>query len=131
MGKIDIEKVDEVMNRTGAEYHEVRRALLETDGDVDQAVAYLTGRKEAEGSRKKDWRKAVEEIWEKGNASYLLVEKRGENLLRIPLTVGAVGIVLAPVAAIVGFGAAWITEYTIKIVMDDGEVININERIKD
>ena len=53
MGKIDIEKVDEVMNRTGAEYHEVRRALLETDGDVDQAVAYLTGRKEAEGSRKR------------------------------------------------------------------------------
>lgn len=37
------------------------------------------------------------------------------------------GLVIAPVAAFIGLGAALITEYTIKVILDDGDVVNVNE----
>jgi hypothetical protein len=70
---------------------------------------------------------AVKEIWKRGNASRLDIEKGGKIVLSIPLTVGAIGLVLAPMAALIGIGAALITEYTIKITLDDGTVVNVNE----
>ena len=70
---------------------------------------------------------AIKEIWNKGNASRLDIEKGGRTVLSISLTVGTIGLVLAPVAALIGIGAALITEYTIKITLDNGTVINVNE----
>lgn len=72
---------------------------------------------------------AIKEIWKKGNASRLDIEKDGKTVLSISLTVGTIGIVLAPVAAIIGIGAALITEYIIKITLDNGTVINVNESV--
>jgi hypothetical protein len=70
---------------------------------------------------------AIKEIWKKGNASRLDIEKDGKTFLSISLTVGTIGLVLAPVAAIIGIGAALITEYIVKITLDNGTVINVNE----
>ena len=38
---ITIEKVDYVMNVTGAEYQVVKNALLDADGDVEKAVEII------------------------------------------------------------------------------------------
>jgi hypothetical protein len=70
---------------------------------------------------------AIREIWRKGNASHLDIEKEGKTVLSISLTVGTIGLLLAPVAALIGIGAALITEYTINITLDNGTVINVNE----
>lgn len=70
---------------------------------------------------------AIKEIWKRGNASRLDIEKDGKTVLSISLVVGTIGLVLAPVAAFIGFGAAMITEYTIKITLDNGTVIDVNE----
>ncbi len=48
-------------------------------------------------------------------------------ILSVSLTVGTIGLVIAPVAAIIGLGTALITDYTIKITLDNGSVINVNE----
>ena len=48
-------------------------------------------------------------------------------MLNVSLVIGTIGFVLAPVAALIGIGTALITEYTIKITLDDGTVINVNE----
>ena len=71
--------------------------------------------------------KAIKEIWRKGNASRLDIERQGRTLLSVSLVVGTIGFVLAPVAALIGLGTALITEYTIKITLDDGTIINVNE----
>ena len=71
--------------------------------------------------------RAIRETWEKGNASRLDTAKDGRNVFSVSLVVGAIGFVLVPVAALIGIGAALITEYTIKITLDDGTVINVNE----
>jgi len=70
---------------------------------------------------------AIREIWRKGNASSLEIEKDGKTVLKISLTVGTIGLILAPVAALIGIGAALITDYTVKIILDNGTVINVNE----
>ena len=71
--------------------------------------------------------KAIKEIWRKGNASRLDIERQGRTLRSVSLVVGTIGFVLAPVAALIGLGTALITEYTIKITLDDGTIINVNE----
>lgn len=56
----------------------------------------------------------VKEIIREGNVRRLIIkDKDGKTLIEIPLTVGVVGIVLAPVLAAVGAIAALVTECSI------------------
>ena len=79
-----------------------------------------------------DVKTAVEKIKElvrKGNVSKIVVRRKGEVLLSIPVNVGVVGAVigltaakwavLAAVLGTVGFGCS------VEIVKDDGEVVNV------
>lgn len=79
-----------------------------------------------------DVKTAVEKIKElvrKGNVSKIVVRRKGEVLLSIPVSVGVVGVVigitaakwalLAAVLGTVGFGCS------VEIVKDDGEVLNV------
>ena len=70
---------------------------------------------------------AIKDIWKMGNASRLDIEKDGRTLLSISLVIGTIGLVLAPVAALIGIGAALITDYKITITLNNGTVINVNE----
>ncbi|MEA4889180.1 MAG: DUF4342 domain-containing protein [Clostridiaceae bacterium] len=82
---------------------------------------------ERQAPQAKDIIDAIKEIWKRSNASRLDIEKDGKTVLSVSLAVGTIGFVLAPVAAIIGVGAALITEYTIKITLDNGTVIDVNE----
>ncbi len=58
----------------------------------------------------------VKEIIREGNVRRLIIKgKDGKTLIEIPLTVGVVGIVLAPVLAAVGAIAALVTECSIVV----------------
>ncbi len=63
-----------------------------------------------------DLLRKVKEIIRAGNVRRLIIkDKDGKTLIEIPLTVGVVGIVLAPVLAAVGAIAALVTECTILV----------------
>lgn len=142
---INIEKVDYVMNATGKSYEEVREALLENDGNVDRAISYLEGKEKAEGEKTgkgfnfntdkienlaDEIVSSIKEIWNKGNASKLVVEdKNGEVVLNIPLTASAITIALNPLLMLFAIGGIVITTANFKIIMDDGKVIDIKEYI--
>lgn len=155
---ISMEKIDYVINVTGASYEIVRKALLDSDGDVDVAIEMIKGNQkdssdtveaeviiEDEEDKKKDSKDyfeeftaymeeiidAVKEIWRKGNARRLLVEKDDETVLSLSLTTSAIGIALALPASLLGLSAAYIYDYSFKIIMEDGEVIDIKEYLKD
>ena len=70
---------------------------------------------------------AIKQIWETGNASRLTIEKDDNTILDISLVVSTIGLVLAPVLAGIGLSVAFLTEYTIKIYLDDGKVVNVRE----
>lgn len=58
----------------------------------------------------------VKEIIRAGNVRRLIIkDKDGKTMIEIPLTVGVVGIVIAPVLAAVGAIAALVTECTILV----------------
>lgn len=58
----------------------------------------------------------VKEIIREGNVRRLIIKDRdGKTLIEIPLTVGVVGIILAPALAAVGAIAALVTECTILV----------------
>lgn len=62
----------------------------------------------------------VKQIIAEGNVRRLIIkDKDGKSLIELPLTVGVVGIVLAPVLAAVGAIAALVTECTILVERND------------
>lgn len=71
----------------------------------------------------------IKELVKKGNVSKIVVRRKGEVILSIPVNVGVVGAVvglaaakwavLAAVLGTVGFGCS------VEIVKDDGEIVNV------
>ena len=94
---------------------------------IDHEDSVKNDRSNTQSATAQDIINSIKEIWRRGNASRLDIEKDGKNFLSISLTVGTIGLVIAPVAALIGLGAALITEYIVKITLDNGTVINVNE----
>ena len=71
----------------------------------------------------------IKELVKKGNVSRIIVCRKGEQLLNIPVSVGAVGAVvglaaakwvtLAAVLATIGLGC------TVEVIKSDGSVVNV------
>lgn len=57
----------------------------------------------------------IKELIREGNVRHIRVKQEGRTLLELPLTVVAVGVLIAPVAAALGAFAALATECTIEI----------------
>ena len=64
--------------------------------------------------------KKVKELIASGNARRLIIKnEREEVLVEIPLTIGAIGILLAPALAAVGAIAALVTHCTLVVIRKD------------
>ncbi|OGF22936.1 hypothetical protein A2Y83_02135 [Candidatus Falkowbacteria bacterium RBG_13_39_14] len=60
--------------------------------------------------------KKVKELIKEGNARRIIIKnEKGETMLEVPLTLGAVGAVIAPVLAAVGALVALLTKCTIVV----------------
>jgi hypothetical protein len=61
--------------------------------------------------------KTVKQIIKGGNARSIVIQnEEGDEIIRVPLTVGAVGILIAPMLAAVGAAAALLTECRIVVI---------------
>ena len=84
----------------------------------------MTGAKSTWESFKWDSANVVDKLKElvaKGNVRRIVVEHEGRTVAEFPLTIGVVGLVLAPVFAAVAALAALIKDCTIKIERDAPE----------
>ncbi|MFT4152550.1 DUF4342 domain-containing protein [Parafilimonas sp.] len=62
----------------------------------------------------------MKELIEEGNVRKItIVDKDGKELMSFPLTVGVVGVMVAPVLAAIGAAAALIGECTITVERED------------
>lgn len=67
----------------------------------------------------------VKEILKAGNARRIIIRNEdGKDIIEVPLTLGAVGVLIAPALAAVGAVAALLTKCTIVVVRstDSGQV---------
>ena len=61
----------------------------------------------------------IKELIKEGNATRVIIKnEKGREILEIPLTIGAVGILIAPVLAAVGALAVFLTECTVVVVKE-------------
>lgn len=133
--EITLEKIDQIVERTGVSYSEAKEALELNAGDIIEALIYIEKKEPLKGKKinevinekANDMLDSLKEVLRKGNVSRVIVEKDGDVIINMPVTVGVLGLVLAPIAALVGASAAVVTNYKIKIVKDDGEVLDLND----
>ena len=142
MSKITIEAIDQVMERVpGATYAQVKEALIQTDGNVVDAIILLEKDSTKEDDKKdkksfedvfgKDSDKIKEDITQllrKSSVIRIVIEKNGKIIMNIPITVGVVGVVFAPILSLVGLSASVLAKYRIKIENEDeGTVVDLGE----
>ena len=61
----------------------------------------------------------VKELIHEGNATKLIIKNEaGHTVLEVPLVLGAVGAIMAPVLAAIGAAAAFLTKCTIVVVRE-------------
>jgi hypothetical protein len=134
--EITLEKIELVKDRTGVSYKEAKEALEAADGSVVDAIINIEetinmGSQGGAGTQSSRALDKIREIVQKGNVSKILVKKGDAVILNLPITVGILGTVLAPWAALAGVIAAFGTKCVIEIIKDDGEVIEVSEMATD
>lgn len=63
----------------------------------------------------KDLVEKVKQIINEGNARRIVVKHNGNVIVEFPLTIGVVGVVLAPILAAVGAIAALVSKCTVEV----------------
>lgn len=130
---ITLEKIDQVVERTGVDYSEAKKALEECGGNVVEAIIWIEKNKEFKSNDNNSGMKAsdiidtLKEFIRRGNVSRIIVSDGENTLLNLPVTVGAIGVVLGPVAALLGLGAAIITNLNVSILDYNGKLIDLNK----
>ncbi|SHJ91166.1 protein of unknown function [Anaerobranca californiensis DSM 14826] len=115
----DLRKVDIIRERVGCSYKAAHEALEKAGGDVLKAIIELE-------SKEKVWREQIQvtggelvekikEIIHQGNVTKIIVKSGDKTIVEIPVTAGAIGVLLAPHLAILGVLSALITKCTIEI----------------
>ena len=120
---VTLEKIDQVVERTGVTYEEARAALEEVGGDVLEAIIYLeTSRKgfaDNMSSNINDKKETIigvlKELIKKGNITRVIIRSEEKIVLDLPIYIGAVGVFFAPYVALIGAALDELNPYDIVI----------------
>lgn len=132
---VTLEKIDQVVERTGVTYEEARAALEEVGGDVLEAIIYLeTSRKgfaDNMSSNINDKKETIigvlKELIKKGNITRVIIRSEEKTVLDLPIYIGAVGVFFAPYVALIGAALAALNKYDIVIQTKEDKEYNLNE----
>ena len=148
--EITIEKIDAVIQRVpSATYAQAKKALMDYNGDVIEAIISLESNNTIENNiskKTKQAKKVVEDMFSKDSEDFKDIKEQAKELLKkssvirviidrndkviinIPLTAGVVGVALLPIYTLVGLSAAVIGKCRIKIQNEgDGSIVDLGE----
>lgn len=132
--EITLEKIELVKDRTGVTYKEAKEALEKADGNVVEAIIAIEDNiDETSSSRKisaqgEEFLSKMKEVVHKGNVARIVVKRRGETILNIPLNAGVLGAIVAPWGIVIGVLAAFSFKCQVEMVKDNGEVVDISDK---
>lgn len=123
MADVDLEKIDIVRERTGVSYEKAARALEAHGGNVVEAIVAIEKEQQQQHeTHKVTVDKALEKIKQllrEGNVTRIRI-KQGERVIAdVPVTLGVVAAILAPLAAAIGAIAAVATRCTIEVEREE------------
>lgn len=117
MTDITLEKIDLVRERTGVTYAEAKFALETHNGSVVEAIVAIES--EAQTNQYtvpvNQAVAKVKELLKQGNVTRIRILHQGNVIVDVPVTVGVIAAILAPVMAAVGAVAALATKCTIEV----------------
>jgi hypothetical protein len=65
----------------------------------------------------------IEELIREGNARRIIIkDEKGRTYIEIPVTIGVIGVVLAPILAAVAAIAALASNFTVEVIKPDDQV---------
>ncbi len=135
--EINLEKIELVKEKTGCTYEEAKAALEKCEGSVVDAIIVIEKKKDEEynavnGPSLKDSPifQKMKEIVDKGNITRIVISKNGKNYVNFPVTVGVAGALLVPWVVIIGVVAALGYQCDIEFVDQDGQVIDLDGKVK-
>lgn len=121
----EMEKVDEIRERTGVSYRDAYKALKECNGNVIEAIIQIEeegrsfqeepfedNRYYVKGTQLVD---KVKDLIRRGNVTRIKIKKGEEVLLDFPVTIGVVGAVIAPYLVLLGGIATLVSHATIEV----------------
>jgi len=122
----ELEKIDAIRSRMNVSFEEAQRALVQAGGDVVQALVLLEKKPGTCCAGKDGWTEKVQvqgselvekvkEVIREGNVRKVVVKHEDRVVFEIPLTIGAIGAIIAPQLAAIGAVAALLTRCTIEI----------------
>lgn len=134
--EITLEKIELVKDRTGVSYKEAKEALEASGGSVVDAIITIEdtindkGGK-AFGNQTKVVVEKLKDLIKRGNVAKIIVKRDGEIVLNLPLNVGIVGTILAPIPIVLGTIAAFGAKCDIEVIKDDGTIIDVSDMAMD
>lgn len=134
MVTITLEMVDEVINRTGADYKTAKEALELYEGDVLETIIYLENLQKGNAKERPDFAgkandvvDSLKDLVNKGIVTKILVEHKEKVIMDIPVIAGGLAAFVFAPATLTAIVAAAATGCVLKVVKEDGSVINLNE----
>ncbi|NLS44525.1 MAG: DUF4342 domain-containing protein [Firmicutes bacterium] len=117
--EFDLNKVDVLRERTGLSYRDAVKYLEKAKGNLVKALVLIEEDEHEQGEimteRGREVLEKVKGIVRKGNEMKIKIDRAGEPLMEIPVTVGLIGTVIAPYLAIAGAAVALATGHSISV----------------
>lgn len=133
---ITLEMIDQVKERADVSYKEAKDALEAVGGDPVEAIILIESKKQKGiGDNVTEMGNEIIEtlkgLVKKGNLTRLTLEKEGKSAVDIPIVAGALGAVFFTPATVAAILASLVAGYQLKIVKDDGTIIDIKDVTED
>ena len=84
--QITLEAVEKVMELTGVDFAAAKEALVNADGDIDEAVKLITPEEKKENDKIRETVDKIKEKVKEGNVDKIQISKDGETVLRVPVS---------------------------------------------
>lgn len=129
--EITLEAVEKVMEETGVEFKTAKEALVNADGDIEEAIKAIQPDTKNFDAKVSETIDKLKKTVEEGNVDKIQIRKGDEILMSIPVNVGIVGGILglaaAPWALIAGAVAAFGFGCKLEVVKKDGTTDEIDQ----
>lgn len=117
--ELNLDKVDILRERAGLSYRDAVEYLERAKGDVVKALVFVEEdkyeQKEVMAEKSQEALEKVKGIVRKGNEMKIKIDKRGESLIEVPVTIGLIGTAIAPYLALAGAAVALATGCSISV----------------
>lgn len=130
-----LQKIDDILKRTNADFSTAKQALEDANGDVLEAIILIENQNKNQSHQQTGPGKGeqvfnqLKDILAKGNATKITIKKNGETIINLPITAGLIGAFIAPFLSAAGITAALLTQCSVEITQADGKVVDIGQKV--